>query len=285
MNFDFGISTMVYYQEPLEKLLPYLHNWKIEIMEIRPKVGHFQPQRLEEVIELKKRLQQNGILVKSIHMPIDGVDISHPEEYDRIRSVREVEKTIMIASNLKAELVVVHPGANCHKADDRKKRLALSIESLEEIVDFSESTSIKIALENTLPGRVGDRWEEIQQIMEGVPSKNLGICLDTGHYLVNYQHIIQNDLYLDKLPINWQDKLFHIHIHDNNGKGDAHLLPGEGIFPWPSFMDFVKEINYQGTLIIEPTEQREKYELSDCLNRAMEIWKRMQEYFIVSKFQ
>jgi len=276
---------MVYYREPLEKLLPYLHNWKIKIIEIRPKAGHFQPQRLEEVIKLKERLQQSGILVKSIHMPMNGVDISHPEEYDRIKSVREVEKTIMIALNLKAELIVVHPGATCHEADDRKKRLTLSIESLKEIVDFSEVYPIKIAIENTLPGRVGDLWEEIQQIMEVVSSKNLGICLDTGHYLVNYQHIIQKDLYLDKLPINWQDKLFHIHIHDNNGKKDAHLLPGEGIFPWPSFMDFVKEINYQGTLIIEPTEQREKYELSDCLNRAMEIWKRMQEYFIVSKFQ
>jgi sugar phosphate isomerase/epimerase len=112
----------------------------------------------------------------SPHIPIDGVDISHPEEYDRIKSVREVEKTIMIASNLKAELVVVHPGANSHEADDRGKRLALSIESLKEIVDFSKGTSIRIALENTLPGRVGDRWEEIQQIMEEISSENLGIC-------------------------------------------------------------------------------------------------------------
>jgi sugar phosphate isomerase/epimerase len=276
---------MVYYQEPIEKLLPYLHNWNIKIIEIRPKIGHFQPQRLEEVIELKKKLQQSEILVKSIHIPIDDVDISHPEEYDRIKSVREVEKVIMIASNLKAEIVVVHPGANSHEADDRKKRLALSMESLKEIVDFSKGTSIRIALENTLPGRVGDRWEEIQQIIEEIPSENLGICLDTGHYLVNYQCILQKDLHLDKLPINWQDKLFHIHIHDNNGKKDAHLLPGEGVFPWPSFMDFIKEINYQGTLIIEPTEQQGKHELSEYLNRAVEIGKRMQNYFIVSEFQ
>ncbi len=63
------------------------------------------------------------------------------------------------------------------------------------------------------------------------------------------------------------------------------MLPGEGVFPWPSFMDFIKEINYKGTLIIEPTEQQGKHELFDCLNRAIEIVKRMQNYFIVSDFQ
>ena len=43
MNANFGISTMVYYQKPIEKLLPYLAKEKIDIIELRPKKDHFNP--------------------------------------------------------------------------------------------------------------------------------------------------------------------------------------------------------------------------------------------------
>jgi hypothetical protein len=58
---------MVYYQEPLEKLLPYLHNCNIKIIEIKPKIGHFQPQQLEEVIELKRNYSRVGFWLVHIY--------------------------------------------------------------------------------------------------------------------------------------------------------------------------------------------------------------------------
>ncbi len=272
MKLELGLSTMVYYQEPIEKLLPYLISSKINYIEIRPREGHFQPQKLEEVISLKKKLARMNIFVKSIHMPMNGVDISHPQEYDRIKSVREIEKMVLIAFHLGADFVVVHPGAMVNNYNDREKRLQLSIESLKEIIDFSQDWKIKIALENTPPGRVGDKWEEIQKIIEIIASANLGICLDTGHYLLNYHEHLSHELNLDHIPIDWLNKLIHIHIHDNNGKQDLHLLPGGGVFPWSFFMDFVRKINYKGILVMEPKEQ---YELQGCLDEINNIFKEL----------
>jgi len=268
MNLDFGISTMVYYQKPIEKLLPHLIKSKIDTIEIRPGQNHFQPQEISELLKLKKRLDQKGIIVKAIHMPMNGVDISHPQEYERIKSVREIEKAILMAYHLRADLVVVHPGAIVNNSDDRKKRIYLSVESLKEIMDFSRNWNIRIALENTPPGRIGDKLEEIQLILEIISSKALGICLDTGHYLLNNPEIEQGKLNLYKILINWQTILFHIHLHDNDGMHDLHLLPQEGIFPWTSFISFLREINYQGTLIIEP---KEKDDLTDYLNRIFMV--------------
>lgn len=255
MCFDFGISTMVYYQKPIEKILPYLVKGEINNIEIRPKENHFQPQTIDEIFKLKRLLAKKKIVVKAIHMPMDGVDISHPQSYERTKSVREVEKTILMACHLGANLVIVHPGGKSDSYEDKKNRVKLSIESLKEIMDFSKNWKVKIALENTLPGRVGDKWEDLQQIIEIVSSHDLGICLDTGHYLLNYQEIKQGFLNLDNVPINWQDNLLHIHIHDNDGKRDLHLLPQEGLFPWNSFMRFIKQINYSKALIIEVKEQ------------------------------
>jgi sugar phosphate isomerase/epimerase len=268
MNVNFGISTMVYYQKPVEKLLPYLIKEKIDIIELRPKKGHFNPQETNELLKLKKLLEHKKISVKAIHMPVDGVDISHPQTYERIRSVREVEKVVLMAHHLGTDLVVVHPGAKVDNSDDKDKRLALSIESLKEIIDFCQDWKVKIALENTLPGRVGDRWEDVQLIKETISSKDLGICLDTGHYLLNYPEIRQGVLSLDKVPISWEDSLLHIHLHDNDSKYDLHLLPQEGCFPWPSFMSFLSEIDYKGVLIFEIKKQND---LINYLNRVVTV--------------
>ena len=268
MNVNFGISTMVYYQKPIEKLLPYLAEEKIDIIELRPKKGHFNPQKISELLKLKKQLEQKKISVRAIHVPVDGVDISHIQTYERIKSVREVEKTVLMAHHLGADLVVVHPGAKVDNSDDKEKRLALSIESLKEIMDFCQNWKVKIALENTLPGRVGDKWDDIQLIKEKIPSKNLGICLDTGHYLLNYPEIGQGVLNLDKIPINWQENLLHIHLHDNDSKYDLHLLPQEGHFPWPSFMPFLSKIDYKGVLIFEIKKQKD---LANYLNQVVTL--------------
>ncbi len=201
-------------------------------------------------------------------MPVDGVDISHIQTYERIKSVREVEKTVLMAHHLGTDLVVVHPGAKVDNSDDKEKRLALSIESLKEIMDFCQNWKVKIALENTLPGRVGDKWDDIQLIKEKIPSKDLGICLDTGHYLLNYPEIGQGVLNLDKIPINWQENLLHIHLHDNDSKHDLHLLPQEGYFPWPSFMPFLSKIDYKGVLIFEIKKQKD---LANYLNQVVTL--------------
>ncbi len=269
MNIDFGISTLAYYQKPIEKLLPHLVKEKINNIEIRLKENHFLPQEVNELLKLKKLLNQKRITVKAIHMPMNGIDISHPKNYERIKSVREVEKTVLMAFHLGVELIVVHPGAMVNNFEDKKNRLRLSMESLEEIMDFNQNWNIKIALENTLPGSVGDKWEEIQQILQNISSKNLGICFDTGHYLLNYPEIEKGKLNLDKMGINWQDSLWHIHLHDNDGKRDLHLLPQEGLFPWDSLISFLKTIDYKGILIFESKEQNN---LNDYLSRVNIAW-------------
>lgn len=272
MDLDFGISSMVYHQKPIEKLLPYLKNSDINNIEIKPADNHFQPVDLNKLLKLKKLLDHNNINVVAVHMPLKGVDISHSQEYERIKSVREVEKAILVAFHLGADLVSVHPGAQMGNSDEKKKRLNAAIESLKEINDFSQNWMVKIALENSLPGGIGDKWEDFKEILDTISSDNLGICFDTGHHQLNYSQTMLGELDLFQFPIDWRKYLFHIHIHDNDGEHDQHLLPLKGHFPWPLFMRFIKSVNYQGVLVFEMNEQNY---LSDSLSQTIIVWNKI----------
>ena len=50
-------------------------------------------------------------------------------------------------------------------------------------------------------------------------------------------------------------RLLTTHLQDNFGKNDDHLPPGCGTIDWPATIGALREVNYQGTLMVE---------ISDC---------------------
>src|SRR5665811_2467314 len=192
---NFGISTMPLEDYQLQSKLTLLKEAGIEYLEVKPKEGHFNYYDPKYLDEMSKEFKGNGIKVISMHMPTHGADISMIEEYDRVWSVREVEKTALALLRLGGEILVVHPGSEIKDEKTRKARREKSKQSLEEILKFCEQWGIKIALENTLPGKTGDSIPEILEIVKKFDSKNLGICLDTGP--VSYTHLRAHETVLD----------------------------------------------------------------------------------------
>ncbi len=45
--------------------------------------------------------------------------------------------------------------------------------------------------------------------------------------------------------------LITTHLHDNNGKSDDHLAPGEGSIDWPLALMALQKIGYDGTWLFE----------------------------------
>jgi protein FrlC len=73
---------------------------------------------------------------------------------------------------------------------------------------------------------------------------NLGILLDTGH-----SHIVGESAAEAVQAIG--NRLFHVHVDDNNGLRDEHLIPGEGNFDFEGFIDALQNIGYNGYLSAE----------------------------------
>jgi len=246
---NFGISTMPLEDCQLKLKLPLLKEAGIRHIEIKPKEGHFDYRDPKYLDEMAKEFKKNEIEVISMHMPTHGVDISLIEEYDRVWSVREVEKTALALLRLGGGILVVHPGSEIKDKKTRKARQEKSKQSLEEILKFCEHWGIKIALENTLPGKTGDSIPEILEIVRNFNSKSLGICLDTGH--CNITSLLYNHSGVVACLPEIKNYLCHLHIHDNFGKSDDHYLPLKGNIDWKEFLKDLKEIGYPGVFMFE----------------------------------
>ena len=246
---ELGLSTFLFEDYELRSKLSLLKEEGIKYVEVKPKEGHFDYQDPKYLDEMSKEFKRNNIKVVSMHMPRNGVDISLIEEYDRVWSIREVEKTALALLRLGGEILVVHPGSKIKDEKTRKARREKSEQSLEEILKFCEHWGIKIALENTLPGKTGDNILEILEIVKKFDSKSLGIRLDTGHCNIT-ANLYNHSGVVECLP-EIKDYLCHLHIHDNLGIEDEHILPFKGNINWREFISVLKKIKYKGFFMME----------------------------------
>jgi sugar phosphate isomerase/epimerase len=91
----------------------------------------------------------------------------------------------------------------------------------------------------------------------------MGLCFDTGHALMACK---DNCL---EYAQRYADRLFMIHIHDNHGTSDEHLIPFEGNFDWEGFAPVLARSPYQFPILIE-SACRETGDDSLWLKKAFE---------------
>lgn len=73
-----------------------------------------------------------------------------------------------------------------------------------------------------------------------------------------------------------------MHIHDNDGTYDEHLMPGDGNLNWQDFLHSLKAVGYKGDFVLEANEQCNEADDScrdSILCRLYERSKRMVEYY------
>lgn len=135
--------------------------------------------------------------------------------------------------SLGINMVVMHL-ANGYDAP-RFNKLGLS--RFKKICDYALEKNIKVAFENTkIPG-----YQEY--ILDNIDNSNVGICFDSGHYHCHFK-----DNYDFK---RFYDKIICIHIHDNHGEFDEHLLPGDGNINFDQVFNGLKIANYNSYLTLE----------------------------------
>ena len=78
--------------------------------------------------------------------------------------------------------------------------------------------------------------EEIRNIIDTVNLPNVKFILDFGHANVSEFPI---ESYIDLL----KDKLFHLHIHDNDGTRDQHKPLGTGNIPFKKLFKKLNDYN------------------------------------------
>jgi len=248
---EFGLSTTMIEDKDIFSQIPILSEYGIKKIELRANLKHFEYNNYKKIDLLSKELNKSDIMVYSMHMPFGNVDISRQEKQIRNNSILRIKEAGLALQRLGGKVLVVHGGAKIEN-DKREKRVKISIQSLKELSDFCAEKNLNLAIENTLPGRIGDTIEEILYIVKKVNSSNVGVCLDTGHINVHGEPVDA----LRKL----REQLIHIHIADNLGENDDHFLPWEGNINWEKFINVLSKINYKGILMLEVVRNEKSVE-------------------------
>lgn len=264
-----GVSTGLFNDYDLVNLLPILKRTGFNVIEVgtgtpewnsHSYVKEYDKETINGLIQrlqtfrlkihslnLREKLKDEGIEVHSLHTSFgNGLDISSPDEDIRLTGVSEVKKNIDLLSFLDGRIAIIHPGGhlfNVNDNEERKRRLQKSALSLKEILEYAQEKGIKIAVENLLPHLVCGYAHEMLDLIERFDSANIGICFDSSHANLaeNPQEVLRK----------FTKKLFTVHISDNHGQYDEHLIPGEGKINFIEIVKILKEIPYEGVFILE----------------------------------
>lgn len=116
-----------------------------------------------------------------------------------------------------------------------------------------------MCLENLGKTSVTKNADDLLYLIDRIGSDRFGICLDTGH--LNLADKDQRTFILKA-----GDKLKALHIADNHGELDDHLMPfNGGEIDFTEVVKALKEIHYQGIFNLEiPGERRVPLVLRDA---------------------
>jgi sugar phosphate isomerase/epimerase len=141
--------------------------------------------------------------------------------------------------------LVVHPGGLSDPADraGRRSALARGLLELAEHVDRPGSR-VRICVENMPPGvHPGSRMADLAGLLRELAHPRLGLALDTGHANLTFG-VAEETRSAGNL-------LATTHVHDNNGRQDAHEPPGLGTIDWPAWGRDLDAIGYTGPIMLE----------------------------------
>jgi len=263
-----ALMTGAFYQTDLLLVLDKIAQIGYDIIEIWCYEPHFYYQSDEYPRKVRSELKHRNITVHSLHATFHEIlYLSGPDECDRIHALETIKKQARIASYLGANLIVIHPGYNnFSNSSERKNRMRNILISIEQLLCFCGKLGLGIAIENMGPGYFGDKFGEINHILNQFKRENIGLCLDTSH-----AHLT-DDLYkyLERLG----HRIFSFHISDNRGINDDHLPPGQGNINWGKFAKALKRLNYKGPLVLEILRGRSK-DLYDSIRIAKDNLERL----------
>lgn len=294
---EIGISTGLFYNRDLIDVIPLFKNAGFDSIEIAIGESEWGPfsfsyyydksnnndelhllQRKWRLWRLKvhalclrEKLQEFNIRVHSLHIPFsENLDISSLDDAKRQGSVFELKKGIDLASFLKASIAIVHPGGEItdfHNHDEKRKRLDKCAQSVGEILKYASQKNIILAMENLLPHMVCGYSDDLLSLVNRFNSDYVKICFDSSH-----ANLAENPVEVLK---KFKGKVATVHLSDNRGKYDEHLMPGDGNIDYVMLIKALKEIQYEGVFMMEVLHQKVKDNPEQTLvkikEKAMEL--------------
>ncbi|MCJ8011527.1 sugar phosphate isomerase/epimerase [Paenibacillus sp. KQZ6P-2] len=200
--------------------------------------------------EIRAYADQLGVRFTQMHGPVHGGAFKNLVPGLTLDSfIGLAERSLRTAAILGIPWVVFHPTDIAKDGVETYHQiLEFNVSFYRRLIPVLEETGVGIALENGCyyPGfnRCFTIAEELIQLVDALGHRLIGACWDTGH--ANVQMIDQANAFRML-----RSRLKALHIHDNDGTKDLHLLPYQGTIDWARLVGALKEIQYSGDFTYE----------------------------------
>lgn len=256
-------------------MLSRIQNCGIPAVEVFCARQHLDYHNKAQVAELGHWFRDSELKLHSLHAPMYNDEIwgrSGPQAVititetlkgKRIEMVDEIKRAIEIAETIPFQYLIQHMGVSGEEFDMRKFDAAFS--ALEELTIFARQRGVEILLEN-IPNELSSP-EKLLQFNE-LTHLNVNFVFDTGH-----AHMMGG---VESAYQLMASKIRSTHVHDNDGKSDAHLFPvvsQGGTIDWKSTIHLLRSRENQYPLLLE---LKERPEITNPLETVKEIFDRLE---------
>lgn len=219
-----------------------------------------------ELIKEREYLESLGLRVNQAHAPWVGDEPRDRTPEERAAWLEAMKKAIYGTHVLGAPRFVVHPLLPYDDSDKNSEEvIALNDEFIGEVADYARPYGVTVCVEN-LPfmRHPVSTVEAVCDLVDRLGRDNLKICLDTGHAAMFNKDVSAAVRYIGS-------RLDALHVHDNMGDSDAHLIPGEGVIDWDAFAASLGEIGYTGVVSLETGPKHGAYPESEWEEREARL--------------
>jgi sugar phosphate isomerase/epimerase len=235
-----------------------------------------RPPTTKEALEIARNADLRYDSIHGVfgeHLDPSGPDSSHVEHCLRI-----YEQEGRLASDLGGPMVVVHPSGwtpgrkelspqeATEAAMPRRPRLD---SFMRRLADIGENLGVTYLVENQPYNcYLGHDPVGLAAQIAAVGSARIRMCFDTGH-----AHIT-SDVYRSLMSC--APVIDYLHVHDNDGKNDTHLMPGaaNGTIDWPRMAESIKQAGLTAPRMLEvfETEAQVEKRAADGFGKTLAAW-------------
>lgn len=193
--------------------------------------------------KLKAYNDDKGFTISQGHLSF-GKGLCSQDAVDTIK--REIDLFLGVG----IQNAVIHANGGTDYND--QERFERRVQCLTDLASYIKGTPIRLCLENLGSVPETHTVERIRKFIDAVDSDQLKICLDTGHlHLVNGRG--QVELSQGDFIRQAGKDLCAMHVTNNSGGGDDHLMPFSSRFgvDWKDVVRALCDIQYGGLFNLE----------------------------------
>jgi sugar phosphate isomerase/epimerase len=270
---NFGLSTSLFAEERLNShILDKILAVGLRDLEIMAARQHLDYHDLNQVKDVAHWFSDHAVTLHSLHAPLFSdwnwgrsggllISVANLERRARIASMDEIKRALEVAEHLPFRYLVLHLGVPDELYDLNKFDAAFT--SIEHLNIFAKERGAQILLEN-IPSELSAP-ERILTFFQ-YTRLDLKVCFDTGHaHLTGGVQAAFGTL---------RERIATIHLHDNHGEKDEHLLPFDGDIDWVQTIRDFRAADTQFPILFEVNGERHE---PGVLARVPEVMARLEE--------